>query len=290
VSPTQLAWRRVRGAPAAALLPMRLAARWQVAYNRRGARPGGAARGAAIAGEAPIKGDGLEYHPSIKEMPAADRPRERLYYQGPAALKEEELVAIILRTGMQGRPVLELARELLRHYGGLGGLARVGATELKSFKGLGMAKAVELQAALELGRRLAGLHPEARPQVRSPADLANLLMPEMMFLEQEHLRVVLLNTKNQVLSAPEVYVGSLNTSVVRVAELFREAIRQNAAAVIVVHNHPSGDPTPSNEDVQVTRQIAEAGQLLDIDVLDHLVIGHQRYVSLKERGLGFRVG
>ncbi len=101
--------------------------------------------------------------------------------------------------------------------------------------------------------------------------------------------MVLLNTKNQVLSAPEVYVGSLNTSVVRVAELFREAIRQNAAAVIVVHNHPSGDPTPSNEDIQVTRQIAEAGQLLDIDVLDHLVIGHQRYVSLKERGLGFRV-
>src|SRR5919205_754605 len=158
------------------------------------------------------------------------------------------------------------------------------------FKDLGIAKAVELQAALELGRRLAGLHPEARPQVRSPADLANLLMPDMMFLEQEHLRVVLLNTKNQVLSAPEVYVGSLNTSVVRVAELFREAIRQNAAAVIVVHNHPSGDPTPSPEDVAVTRQIAEAGRLLDIDVLDHLVIGHQRYVSLKERGLGFRAG
>jgi DNA repair protein RadC len=244
---------------------------------------------AHVPGRAGIKDDGLEYHPSIKEMPAHDRPRERLYYQGPAALKEEELVAIILRTGIHGRPVLDLARELLRHYGGLGGLARVGATELRSFKGLGVAKAVELQAALELGRRLAGLHPEARPQVRSPADLANLLMPEMAFLEQEHLRVVLLNTKNQVLSAPEVYVGSLNTSVVRVAELFREAIRQNAAAVIVVHNHPSGDPTPSNEDVQVTRQIVEAGQLLDIDVLDHLVIGHQRYVSLKERGLGFRV-
>jgi DNA repair protein RadC len=164
----------------------------------------------------------------------------------------------------------------------------VGATELRGFNGLGMAKAVELQAALELGRRLGGLHPEARPQVRSPADLANLLIPEMAFLEQEHLRVVLLNTKNQVLAAPEVYVGSLNTSVVRVAELFREAIRQNAAAVIVVHNHPSGDPTPSPEDVQVTRQLADAGRLLDIEVLDHLVIGHQRYVSLKERGLGFR--
>jgi DNA repair protein RadC len=228
------------------------------------------------------------YHPGIKALPAHDRPRERLYYQGPAALKEEELVAIILRTGTRDAPVLELARRLLSHYGGLGGLARVSASELQRYPGLGMAKAVELQAALELGRRLGGLHPEARPQVRSPADLANLLIPEMAYLEQEHLRVVLLNTKNQVLAAPEVYVGSLNTSVVRVAELFREAIRQNAAAVIVVHNHPSGDPTPSNEDVQVTRQIAEAGELLDIEVLDHLVIGHQRYISLKERGLGFR--
>ncbi len=223
-------------------------------------------------------------------MPAQERPRERLYYQGPAALKEEELVAIILRTGTRDRPVLDLARDILRHYGGLGGLARVSASELLGLNGLGMAKAVELQAALELGRRLAGLHPEARPFVRSPADLANLLIPEMAHLEQEHLRVVLLNTKNQVIAAPEVYVGSLNMSVVRVAELFREAIRQNAAAVIVVHNHPSGDPTPSQEDIQVTRQIAEAGRLLDIDVLDHLVIGQQRYVSLKERGLGFPAG
>ncbi|HZU05195.1 MAG TPA: DNA repair protein RadC [Chloroflexota bacterium] len=253
------------------------------------ARPGGAERCQITRpGGGRISGDGLEYHPSIKALPAHERPRERLYHQGPAALKEEELVAIILRTGVRGMPVLDLARSLLAHYGGLGGLARVGASELRRFNGLGMAKAVELQAALELGRRLAGLHPEARPQVRSPADLANLLMPEMAFLEQEHLRVVLLNTKNQVLAAPEVYVGSLNTSVVRVAELFREAIRQNAAAIIVVHNHPSGDPTPSAEDVEVTRQLIDAGALLDIEVLDHLVIGHQRYVSLRERGLAFR--
>jgi len=228
-----------------------------------------------------------EYQLSIKELPAHDRPRERLYYQGPAALREEELIAIILRTGTRGLSVLDLARSLLRRYGGLGGLARVGASELRGVNGMGFAKAVELQAALELGRRLAGFHPEARPQVRSPSDLANLLMPEMMFLEQEHLRVVLLNTKNQVLAAPEVYVGSLNTSVVRVAELFREAIRQNAAALIVVHNHPSGDPTPSREDVLVTEQLVAAGALLDIEVLDHLVIGQRRFVSLRERGLGF---
>jgi DNA repair protein RadC len=260
---------------------------------RRGvgaARIGRATRRRGTEGGRGISADGVEYHPRLQDLPAHDRPRERLYYQGPAALKEEELVAIILRTGTRDVPVLDLARKLLARYGGLGGLARVGATELVGFNGLGMAKAVELQAALELGRRLAGLHPEERPTVRSPADLANLLMPEMAHLEQEHLKVVLLNTKNQVLGAPEVYVGSLNTSVVRVAELFREAIRQNSAAVIVVHNHPSGDPTPSPEDVAVTRQIVDAGQLLDIEVLDHLVIGHQRYVSLKERGLGFRAG
>ncbi len=261
--------------------------RTRAAWRRRGPAGSALPTPAAVKEGPSISRDGLEYHPSIKELPAHDRPRERLYYQGPAALKEEELVAIILRTGTRDRSVLDLARDLLRRYGGLGGLARVGASELRSFNGLGMAKAVELQAALEMGRRLAGLHPEARPYVRSPADLANLLIPEMAYLEQEHLRVVLLNTKNQVLAAPEVYVGSLNTSVVRVAELFREAIRQNAAALIIVHNHPSGDPTPSPEDVQVTRQVVEAGRLLDIEVLDHLVIGQQRYVSLKERGLGF---
>jgi len=123
--------------------------------------------------------------------------------------------------------------------------------------------------------------------VKSPSDVANLLMLEMGFLEQEHLRVVLLDTKNHVLGMPTIYVGSLNTSVMRIGELFREAVRANSAALIVVHNHPSGDPTPSPEDVSITRQIVEAGKLLDVDVLDHLVIGQQRYVSLKERGLGF---
>jgi len=266
-----------------------VAAPGRVEYNARGllrmaVRAG---MGASVSEQRRDGAGKPEYQLSIKELPAHDRPRERLYYQGPAALREEELIAIILRTGTRGLSVLDLARSLLRRYGGLGGLARVGASELRGVNGLGLAKAVELQAALELGRRLAGLHPEARPQVRSPGDLANLLLPEMMFLEQEHLRVVLLNTKNQVLAAPEVYVGSLNTAVVRVAEVFREAIRQNAAALIVVHNHPSGDPTPSREDVQVTEQLVQAGALLEIEVLDHLILGQQRFVSLRERGLGF---
>jgi DNA repair protein RadC len=129
--------------------------------------------------------------------------------------------------------------------------------------------------------------PEERPKVTTPADAANLLMSEMMFLEQEELRVVILDTRNRVLSTPTIYRGSLNTSVIRIGELFRAAIRSNAAAVIVAHNHPSGDPAPSPEDINVTRQLVKAGKLLDIDVLDHIVIGRQKFVSLKERGLGF---
>jgi len=129
--------------------------------------------------------------------------------------------------------------------------------------------------------------PDMKPQVRSPADAANLVMSKMCLLEQEELLTMLLDTKNRVLETPTVYRGSLNTSLIRVGELFREAIRANCAAMIVIHNHPSGDPTPSPEDVAVTRQIAEAGKLLDVEVLDHLIIGRQRFVSLKERGLGF---
>lgn len=156
-----------------------------------------------------------------------------------------------------------------------------------SVKGIGPVKAIEIKAALEIGRRLAANTPEERPRVASPGDAANLLMSEMMFLEQEHLRLILLDTRNRVLSTPTIYVGSLNSSVVRVGELFRAAIKENAAAFIVAHNHPSGDPSPSPEDINVTRQIVSAGKLLDIQLLDHIVIGYQRYVSLKERGLGF---
>jgi len=168
------------------------------------------------------------------------------------------------------------------------GLARANFSELCAERGLGPAKATQLIAALELGRRLLIASPEERPVVRSPADAASLLMMEMSLLQQEHLRLLLLDTKNRVLGMPTVYIGSLNMSVLRVGEVFREAIRQNCAAVIVAHNHPSGDPTPSPEDVAVTERIVNAGKLLDVEVLDHLVIGQQRYVSMKERGLGFQ--
>jgi DNA repair protein RadC len=187
-----------------------------------------------------------------------------------------------MRTGVGGENAIRLAERTLAHFGGLPGLARATITELTNVKGIGIVK-----ASLELGRRLIASTPLDKPTVASPADAANLLMTEMAFLEQEHLRLILLDTRNHVLSTPTIYVGSLNTSVLRVGELFRSAIKENAAALIVAHNHPSGDPAPSPEDVRVTSQIVSAGQLLDIDVLDHIIIGQQRFVSLKERGLGF---
>jgi DNA repair protein RadC len=230
----------------------------------------------------------IEYHPTIKDLPVGERPRERLEHYGESALSTAELIAILLRTGVAGESVLHVAERLLARYGGLTGLAQAGFAELQQEKGLGPAKVTQIKAALELGRRLVVASPQSRPQVKSPADAANLLMLEMGLLEQEHLRVLLLDTRNRVLAVHTVYVGNLNSSVVRVGEIFREAIKANSAALIVAHNHPSGDPTPSAQDVAVTEQIVEAGRLLNIDVLDHLIIGHQRFVSLKERGLGFR--
>jgi len=239
--------------------------------------------------EVPMSADApnIEYYPTIKELPEDERPRERLEHYGPAALSTAELLAIILRVGTRDENVIRLAQRLLSAYGGLAGLAQAPFSELVAMKGIGLAKATQLKAAFELGRRLLVAAPHERPIVKSPADAANLLLLEMAGLEQEHLRAIILNTRNQVLKVHNVYVGSLNTAVVRVGELFREAIRANAAAIIIAHNHPSGDPTPSPEDIHLTRQIVEAGKLLNIDVLDHLVIGQARWVSLKERGLGF---
>jgi DNA repair protein RadC len=229
-----------------------------------------------------------EYRPRILDLPSTDRPRERLEREGPAVLSNAELLAILLRVGIAGENAVRVAERLLAQLNGLAGLHRAGFADLRAHKGIGPAKAAQLQAAIELGRRIASSPLDERPAISSPADAANLLMYQMAALEQEYLYVILLDTRNRVLGRPiEVYHGSLNTSLIRVGELFREAIKINAAALIVAHNHPSGDPSPSPEDVAVTRALVEAGKLLDIDVLDHLVIGRYRFVSLKERGLGF---
>ena len=181
----------------------------------------------------------------------------------------------------------DFSQRLLADHGGLRGLLRLEVAELVRVKGLGDAKAVGLKAALELGRRLAALPPEDRPPIGSPEDIANLLSIEMAALEQEQLRVVLLDTKHRILATRIVYQGSVNQAQVRVAEVFRDAVRQQATAIVAVHNHPSGDPTPSAADVALTIEIVAAGQLLDIELLDHLIIGQGRWLSLKRLGLGF---
>jgi DNA repair protein RadC len=223
----------------------------------------------------------------IADLPADERPRERLSRLGAQALSTAELLAILLRVGVPGENAVQVGQRLISHFKNLAGLQRAPFEELCDQHGIGEAKASQIKAAIELGSRLRVEAPEVRPTVNSPADAAALLAYEMSALEQEHLRVILLDTRNGVLDIVEIYKGSVNSSQVHVGELFKPAIRRNAAALIVVHNHPSGDPTPSPDDVAVTRAIVQAGKLLDVDVLDHMVIGQGRWVSLKERGLGF---
>ena len=228
-----------------------------------------------------------EYNVRIREIPSSERPRERLRDLGAAALSTAELLAIILRTGSARQSVLNLASSLLARHGGLGGLARLSFADLVRERGVGEAKAAEMQATFQLALRLNALQPEERPFVRSPEDVNALLGGEMALLDQERLRVLLLNTRNQVLAVNEVYKGSVSTALVRTAELFREAVRQNAPSIILVHNHPSGDPSPSPDDVVMTKQAIEAGTVLGIELLDHVIIGDRRYASLKQLGLAF---
>ncbi len=237
----------------------------------------------------PAGGDG-RYRLSVKEMAPDERPRERLKLRGPASLSDGDLLAIILNTGIVGETVTDVSQRLLAEHGGLRGLFQMDIAELSRIRGLGDAKSVRLKAALELGRRLAILSPDARPRVTSPDDVAILLQIEMAALEQEQLRVVLLDTKHRILGMRTVYQGSVNQAQVRVGEVFRDAVRQNATAIVAVHNHPSGDPAPSAADVSLTVELVRAGEVLDIELLDHLIIGQGRWHSLRRLGLGFPKG
>lgn len=221
---------------------------------------------------------------TIKDLPEDLRPRERMLAFGAQALSNAELLAILLRTGNPQETALEVAQRLLSQPGGLRYLAEASLEELKGQKGIGLAKAAQIKAAIELGRRLAAFRPE-RPVIKGPADAAHLLMDEMRYLDREHFRTISLNTKNRVLAIDNVAVGSLNSSYVHPREVFKGPVRRSAAAVILVHNHPSGDPAPSLEDIQVTRRLVEAGKVLGIEVLDHLILGDGSFVSMKEKGL-----
>lgn len=227
------------------------------------------------------------YHVRIKELPLEDRPRERLLSYGSAALSNAELIAITLNTGVRGESAVAIAQRLLRDHGGLQGLLRLDVNELAAEHGFGSAKAAKVKAALELGRRMATLVGDDKPAIATPEDVVNLVGVEMSALDQEQLRVLLLDTKHRVIAIPTVYQGSANEATVRIGELFRDAVRRNAVATVLVHNHPSGDPTPSSADIALTRDVVAAGKLLDIAVIDHVIIGIGRHVSLKRLGLGF---
>ncbi|HSB90624.1 MAG TPA: DNA repair protein RadC [Anaerolineales bacterium] len=223
----------------------------------------------------------------IADLLQSERPRERLARDGPKALRDAELLAIVLRSGIEGASAIQVADTLLNETNGLPGLQQLPYETLCRRRGIGPAKAAQLMAAVEIGRRLASAGSVEREAIHSPEDVFRRLKYEMQALDQEHLRVLLLDTRNRILRELEVYVGSLNTSLVRVGEIFRDAIQRGAASMIVVHNHPSGDPTPSPEDIAVTRAMVQAGRLLDIEVLDHVIVGRNGFTSLKAKGLGF---
>lgn len=221
---------------------------------------------------------------ALHDLPESERPRERLLNLGPTALSTQELLAIVLRTGSVDMNVIEMASYILANTDGLVGLARLNAAQLMHIKGLGAAKAAQILAALELGRRATIQQPAARAQIRTSADAA-LLLSDMGTLTQEQIRVLLLDSRQRVEAIRTIYIGTVDTSVLRIAELFREAIMQNAPAMILAHNHPSGDPTPSPEDINLTRDLLQASALLDIQLVDHLIIGANAWRSLRESGL-----
>ncbi len=228
----------------------------------------------------------LSYQPLIRDMPIDERPRERLRMRGPEALTNAELVAILLRTGISGENVVTVAQRILSRFEGLRGLARASFGELSTERAMGEAKASQLLAAMELGKRMLHEQPERRI-VRAAEDVYRMLFADMALLEQEELRVLLLSTRNEVIAMRDVYRGNVSSAVVRIGEVFRDAVREGCPSIIAVHNHPSGDPSPSAEDAALTKQLVEAGHLLGIEVLDHVVIARSGFVSLKERKLGF---
>lgn len=227
---------------------------------------------------------GDNYNYTIKDLPVEERPREKLYKCGPKALSNSELLAIIIRTGNKENTAIELSNRILSiDKKGLRFLANSSLNDLISLKGIGKCKAAQILAAVELGKRISGLSESLKPKITSPSDVSRILMEEMRYLEKEYFKILILDTKNQVISIENISVGSLNSSIVHPREVFREAIKKSSASIILVHNHPSGDPTPSGEDINITKRLIEGGKILGIEVLDHIIIGDGKYLSFKEK-------
>lgn len=220
----------------------------------------------------------------LREIPNEDRPRERLLQFGAEALSNTELLAILIRTGTTKESAVKLADRVLAMSGGIRNLVDMSIEQFTSIRGVGQAKALQMQAGIELGRRLARSGLQDTPLIKSPRDAADLVLDELRYLQKEHFMVLFLNTKNRVIGKETLSVGSLNASIVHPREVFRSAIKRSSASIICAHNHPSGDPTPSPEDVEVTRRLSAAGQLVGIELLDHLIVADRQFVSMKELG------
>ncbi len=221
---------------------------------------------------------------TLKNLPKAERPRERLESLGPSSLSVQELLAIILRLGTRGVSAVELANRLLYRFGNVRAIALASIEDLTSVEGIGRTKAISIKAAFELGLRLSVFNDEKRVSIKRPEDVYFLLKEEIRLLSQEIFKVIVLNTKKQVVKTETVTVGILNTNIIHPRELFRSAIKNNAHSVILIHNHPSGDPDPSKEDIFITKRLIEAGRIVDIEIEDHIIFGDGKFVSLKEAG------
>ncbi|MBB5174388.1 DNA repair protein RadC [Texcoconibacillus texcoconensis] len=220
----------------------------------------------------------------IRDVPKSERPRERMLQEGAQSLSNQELFALLLGSGTKEESVVQLAGRVLSHFKNLRFLKDASIHELKQIRGVGDAKAVQMKAAMEIGRRMNSVPAEERYAIRSPEDVSKLVMDDMRHLMQEHFVAIYLNTKNEVLYKDTIFIGSLNASIVHPREVYKQALRYSAAAVICLHNHPSGNPDPSREDIDVTRRLTECGQMIGIELLDHVIIGDKCFTSLKEKG------
>ena len=222
---------------------------------------------------------------TIHDLPTSERPRERLQKLGVDALSAQEILALILGRGIAGESVMVTAQRLLSQFGNLKGLAGASVEELSQVKGIGLAKASQIKAAFELANRLEGPETGDKPLVKTPEEVVNLVRSRLKGKKKEYFLALLLDTRNQLIKVAEISIGSLDTSIVHPREVFKEAISASAASAIFVHNHPSGDPTASEDDIKLTKRLAEAGEIIGIDVLDHIIIGDKNYLSLKREGL-----
>lgn len=221
---------------------------------------------------------------TIKDLPLSERPTEKLLTMGPGALSNSELLAVIIRTGTGSETAIEVSRRVLSMDSrGVAFLADASIGDLTDIKGIGNCKAAQIMAAIELGKRMKRLNPYDKIRVTSPDVVANLVMEDMKLLQKEHFNIAILDTKNQIISIENISIGTLNASIVHPRDVFNAAIKKNANSVILLHNHPSGDVNPSNEDISITKRLIEAGNIIGIKVLDHIIIGNDVFLSMKEK-------